>query len=168
MLVFFIPRDNIPDHKNVMVYEQHWPADYPKVIYYGKERPRDFFSTNRVSLCKDCHAKNIMIVLSIDEVWRLNLRQCFTNRTLSGTQNASRACGQSLSPIEDIESEISKILQENLGNLIRRKKDIKIEKFRTVCKSYLSNKKSGWDKNSVLAVVEPTEDFYNLRRIKFV
>ena len=68
MLVFFIPRDNIPDHKNVMVYEQHWPADYPKVIYYGKERPRDFFSTNRVSLCKDCHAKNIMIVLSIDEV----------------------------------------------------------------------------------------------------
>ena len=96
-----------------MVYEQHWPADYPKVIYYGKERPRDFFSTNRVSLCKDCHAKNIMIVLSIDEVWRLNLRQCFTNRTLSGTQNASRACGQSLSPIEDIESEISKIIQEN-------------------------------------------------------
>ena len=96
-----------------MVYEQHWPADYPKVIYYGKERPRDVFSTNRVCLCKDCHVKNIMIVLSIDEVWRLNLRQCFTDRTLSGTQNASRACGQSLSPIEDIESEISKIIQEN-------------------------------------------------------
>ena len=96
------------------------------------------------------------------------MRQCFTDRTLSGTKNASRKCGQSLSLIEDIESEISKILQENLGNLIRRKKDIKIEKFGTVCKSNLSNKKSGWDKNSVLAVAEPTEDFYNLRRIKFV
>ena len=42
MLVFFIPRDNIPDHKNVVVYEQHWPADYPKVIYYGKERLIEF------------------------------------------------------------------------------------------------------------------------------
>ena len=135
MLVFFIPRDNIPDHKNVVVYEQHWPADYPKVIYYGKERPRDVFSTTRVCLCKDCHVKNIMIVLSIDEILRLDLRQCFTDRTLSDTQNVSRACGQSFSPIDDIESEISKILQENLGNLIRRKKDIKIEKFRTVCKS---------------------------------
>ena len=161
MLFFLIPRGNIPDHKNVVVYEQHWPADYPKVIYYKKER-------SRVCLCKDCHVKNIMIVLSIDEILRLNLRQFFTNRTLSGTQNASRACGQSLSPIEDIESEISKILQENLGNLIRRKKNIKTEKFRTVCKSYLSNKKSGWDKNSVLAADEPAEDFYNLRRIKFV
>ena len=50
------------------------------------------------------------------------MRQFFTNRTLSATQNASRACGQSLNPIEDIESEISEILQENLGNLIRRKK----------------------------------------------
>ena len=95
------------------------------------------------------------------------MRQCFTDRTLSGTKNASRKCGQSLSLIEDIESEISKILQEDLGNLIRRKKGIKIEKFGTVCKSYLSNKKSGWDENSVLAVAEPTEDFYNLRRIKF-
>ena len=168
MLFFLIPRGNIPDHKNVVVYEQHWPADYPKVIYYGKERPRDVFSTNRVCLCKDCHVKNIMIVLSIDEILRLDLRQCFTDRTLSGTQNVSRACGQSFSPIDDIESEISEILQDNLGNLIRRKKDIKIEKFRTVCKSYQSNKKSGWDKNSVLAVDEPAEDFCNLRRIKFV
>ena len=80
----------------------------------------------------------------------------------------SKACGQSLRPIEDVESEISKILQENLGNLIGRKKYIKIEKFRTVCKSYLSNKKQGWDKNSVLAVKERAEDFYNLRRIKVV
>ena len=87
---------------------------------------------------------------------------------MSGTQNASIACGQSLSPIEDIESEISEILQENLGNLTRRKKDIKIEKFRTVCKSYLSKKKSFSDKNSVLAVDEPAEDFYNLKRIEFV
>ena len=109
-----------------------------------------------------------MIVLSIDEILRLNLRQCFTDRTLSGTQNASRACGQSLSPIEDIESEISEILQENLGNLTRRKKDIKMEKFRTVCKSYLSKKKLVSDKNSVLAVDEPAEDFYNLKRIEFV
>ena len=41
--VFLIPRDNIPDHKNAVVYEEHWPADYPKLIYYGKEQPRDFF-----------------------------------------------------------------------------------------------------------------------------
>ena len=59
---------------------------------------------------------------------------------------------------------MSEILQENLGNLIRRKKDIKlkIEKFRTVCKSYLetqwkSNNKFEWDKNSVLAVDELAE-----------
>ena len=56
------------------------------------------------------------------------MRQFFTNKKLSGTQSASRACGQSLSPIEDIESEISKILQENLGNLIRRKKKYKDRK----------------------------------------
>ena len=52
--------------------------------------------------------------------------------------------------------------------LIRRKKDVNIGKFRTVCKSYLSNKKSGWDKNSALAVDEPAENFYDLRRIKSV
>ena len=68
LLVFFIPSDNIPDHKNAVVYEERWPADYPKVIYYGKEQPRDSSSTNRVCLCKDCHVRNIMIVLSIDEV----------------------------------------------------------------------------------------------------
>ena len=43
LLVFLIPRDNIPDHKNAVVYEEHWPADYPKLIYYGKEQPRYFF-----------------------------------------------------------------------------------------------------------------------------
>ena len=43
LLVFLIPRDNIPDHKNAVVYEEHWPADYPKLIYYGKEQPRDVF-----------------------------------------------------------------------------------------------------------------------------
>ena len=62
----------------------------------------------------------------------------------------------------DIESEISEILQENLGNLIRGNKGIKIEKFRAVCKSYLeiqwkSKKKFVWDKNSVLAVDEFSE-----------
>ena len=34
----------------------------------------------------------------------------------------------------DIESEMFQILQENLGNLIRGKDDIKIEKFLPVCK----------------------------------
>ena len=32
---------NILDHKDTVVSEEHWPADYSKVIYYGKERPRD-------------------------------------------------------------------------------------------------------------------------------
>ena len=68
LLLFFIPRDNTPDHKNAVVYEEHWPADYPKAIYYGKEQPKDFFVTNRVCLCKDFHVRNIIIVLSIDEV----------------------------------------------------------------------------------------------------
>ena len=50
-------------------------------------------------------------------------------------------------------------IQENLGNIITGKKDIKIEKFRAMCKSYLetqwkSNNKFLWDKNSVLAVDE--------------
>ena len=31
----------MPGHKDTVVCEEHWPADYPKVIYYGKERPRD-------------------------------------------------------------------------------------------------------------------------------
>ena len=35
----------------------------------------------------------------------------------------------------DIESEMSEILQENLGNVTEEKKT-KIEKFGTVCKSY--------------------------------
>ena len=57
---------------------------------------------------------------------------------------------------------MSEILPENLGNLIREIKDIKIEKYRTVCKSYLedhwkSNNKFVWDKNSVLAVDELDE-----------
>ena len=33
--------DNITDHKDTVVCEEHCPADYLKVIYYGKERPRD-------------------------------------------------------------------------------------------------------------------------------
>ena len=32
-----IPRDNKPDYKDTVVCKEHWPADYPKVIYYGKE-----------------------------------------------------------------------------------------------------------------------------------
>ena len=56
---------------------------------------------------------------------------------------------------------MSEILQENLGNLIRGKEDIKIEKFRIVCKSHLEtqwkNKKYVWDKNSVLPVDELAE-----------
>ena len=49
---------------------------------------------------------------------------------------------------------MSEILQENLGNLIRGKEDIKIQDS---VKSYLenqwkSNKKFVWNKNSVLTV----------------
>ena len=40
-----IPRDNIPDHKYTVVCEEHWHADYPKVICCGKERPRDLIPT---------------------------------------------------------------------------------------------------------------------------
>ena len=51
---------------------------------------------------------------------------------------------------------MSEILQENLGNLIRGKEDVKIEKFQIVCKSHLEiqrkNKKYVWDKSSVLPV----------------
>ena len=36
-----IPRDDIADHRDLVVCEKHQPANYPKVIYYGKERPRD-------------------------------------------------------------------------------------------------------------------------------
>ena len=34
----FTPGDNITDHKDTVVCEEHWPADYPKLIDYGKER----------------------------------------------------------------------------------------------------------------------------------
>ena len=37
--LFVIPRDNIPDHKDTVVCEEDWSADYLKVIYYRKERP---------------------------------------------------------------------------------------------------------------------------------
>ena len=40
-------------------------------------------------------------------------------------------------PISNIESEMFEILQENLGNLIKGKKDMKIEQLKTVCKVYL-------------------------------
>ena len=43
LLVFFIPKDNILDHKDAVVYEKHWPAEYPKVIHYGKEQSREIF-----------------------------------------------------------------------------------------------------------------------------
>ena len=53
------------------------------------------------------------------------------------------------------------VLQENLGNLISGKEDIKIEKFRIVCKSHLEtqwkNKKYVRDKNSVLPIDELSE-----------
>ena len=43
-----ILRDNIPDHKDNEVCQEHWPANYPKVIYYGKERPREYFSSYKL------------------------------------------------------------------------------------------------------------------------
>ena len=58
----------MPDHKGAVVYEKHWAADHPKVIYYGKQRPRDSFLTKKFCVCKDCLVRNIMTVLSVDEV----------------------------------------------------------------------------------------------------
>ena len=47
-----ISRDNILDHKDIMVCEDDWPADYSKVIYYGKEQTWD---PSSVFLCDiDC------------------------------------------------------------------------------------------------------------------
>lgn len=36
-----IPRDNIPNHKDTVICERHWPEGYAKIKFYGKERPRD-------------------------------------------------------------------------------------------------------------------------------
>ena len=36
-----IPRDNIPVSSHTVVCERHWPPEYPKVLDYGKEMPRD-------------------------------------------------------------------------------------------------------------------------------
>lgn len=36
-----LPRDNIPDKKDTVVCERHWPPGYPTIVHYGKERPRD-------------------------------------------------------------------------------------------------------------------------------
>ena len=51
----------------------------------------------------------------------------FINQMFNCTQNSLGACSWSVSPIADIESEMSKILQEDLGNLIRGNKDIKVQ-----------------------------------------
>ena len=37
----FIPRDNITDHRDTVICEEHWPADYSEVIYDGKEQLRN-------------------------------------------------------------------------------------------------------------------------------
>ena len=36
-----IPRDNIPDSKNTVVCECHWPSNYAAVTIRGKKRPAD-------------------------------------------------------------------------------------------------------------------------------
>ena len=36
-----IPRENIPDTKNIVVWEKHWSENYPTKLDYGKGRPRD-------------------------------------------------------------------------------------------------------------------------------
>ena len=36
-----IPRDNLPDNKNTVVCERHWPQNYPTILDYGKLRPKD-------------------------------------------------------------------------------------------------------------------------------
>ena len=38
--ISLIPRDNIPDKKDTVVCERHWPVGYHKVTDYGKGRPR--------------------------------------------------------------------------------------------------------------------------------
>ena len=35
-----IPRDNLPDNKNTVVCERHWPQNYPTILDYGKLRPK--------------------------------------------------------------------------------------------------------------------------------
>ena len=47
-----IPRDNMPYYKDTMVCEEHWPADYSEVIYYGKERPREYHSSYNKLVCQ--------------------------------------------------------------------------------------------------------------------
>nr|CAB3266938.1 THAP domain-containing protein 1-like [Phallusia mammillata] len=34
-----IPRDNIPDKADTVVCEKHWPAEYEKLLSYGRYRP---------------------------------------------------------------------------------------------------------------------------------
>ena len=36
-----IPRDNIPLSSHTVVCERHWPPEYPTILDYEKERPRD-------------------------------------------------------------------------------------------------------------------------------
>ena len=36
-----MPTDNITDHNDTVVCEEHWPGDCSKVIYYEKQRSRD-------------------------------------------------------------------------------------------------------------------------------
>ena len=107
--------------KDTVVSEEHWPADYLKIIYYGKERPKDLCSV--FLLCKDYHV--IAMVLSVDEVQAnisgnfLPIKPCQIHRIC-----LQHAVSKSVSPIPDIENEMPETLQENLGNLIRGKEDI--------------------------------------------
>lgn len=36
-----IPRDNIPDHKDTVVCENHWPTGYETVVVFSKIRPKN-------------------------------------------------------------------------------------------------------------------------------
>ena len=55
----------MPDHKDTVVCEEYWPADYPKIIMEKNDQkiPPSVFS-----LCKDRNARNITMALSVDEV----------------------------------------------------------------------------------------------------
>ena len=56
-----IPRDIIPDIKNAVVCEKHWPGNYLTKVDYGKERarhpPLDLHALNQAKLQHYHHKK---------------------------------------------------------------------------------------------------------------
>ena len=107
------------------------------------------------------------MVLSVDDVQAK--RQCFINRTLLGIQHMFGACRQSVSPIADTKSEMSEILQENLGNLIRGKEGINIKTSGQFAKAI--QRPSGSVTSNLYGIkIQCSQQmfYYNLRKIRIV